>query len=388
MGYVQSAWNEFGLVAWGWDLNFDLKWCLASESSTCCDWYAYCWLHYPSCDLIYANIGEWRHFLIRSVFHDLTTTFILSIPLPLPFFPYRHWWFFNASGFYSLRSGYKLLLCGRSGMIEDHYSTIPIFTRFVFNKLWGASVLEKMKVHCWRFLNNFLLTKANLFQRRIGADRMCLRCGMGPETILHAGWDCPSVLQLWHTLEVSWVVHPDDTPLTWLHIVFQTAGERVYSVILTIWATWYCRNQIIHEGTYQTVQQIHTFILGYMWKLHIMPLEPTRLVSHSVWTPTGWYWFLDGLTYCRSWCGGSRFRWVTPWISMLLAPLCSVSVGGWGPCLCESYRVCQGLRVSLDWDWRGFSPADYQTAVLGDWPLDSRPSNLGNTSLVSGFGRS
>lgn len=80
----------------------------------------------------------------------------------------------------------------------------------VTKKLWVAKVLEKMKFTIWRFLHNYVPTKVDLFQFRLGSDRMCPRCGGGPETLLHAYRDCLELLELWGKLGISWGFVPAD----------------------------------------------------------------------------------------------------------------------------------------------------------------------------------
>lgn len=101
-------------------------------------------------------------------------------------------------------SGYKLLLRGFLGTNDDRYNTIAPSAWLVYNKLWGVKVLEKMKITCWHYINNFLPTKVNLYQCRLGSYRMCPRCGTWPKTILHVRRDSLGMLQIWHLLNISW----------------------------------------------------------------------------------------------------------------------------------------------------------------------------------------
>ncbi|KAK5776457.1 hypothetical protein PVK06_044416 [Gossypium arboreum] len=146
-----------------------------------------------------------------------------------------------------------------------------------------------MKFTCWRFLHNYIPTKVNLFQRRPGSNRMCHRCGGGPETLLHACRDCPGLLELWDKLGVTWDAIPpnDETFMSWISELFDKGEQCVQIVILAIWVIWNSRNGIIHERYHQPIQSLLTFILGYAWELQSLSTEGggCRAPILEVWRP-------------------------------------------------------------------------------------------------------
>lgn len=116
---------------------------------------------------------------MRASFFDQDVRQILNILLASYEFEDRCRWFPKENREYTIRSGYRLLLRGSPKSDEDIYNDIGQDIRIFYNILWEANVPEKMKTTCWRYLNNFIPIKFNLFQRRIGLDRMCPRCGGG-----------------------------------------------------------------------------------------------------------------------------------------------------------------------------------------------------------------
>jgi hypothetical protein len=44
----------------------------------------------------------------------------------------------------------------------------------------------------WKACHNILLTKENLFKRRVVDNKLCPCCEREEETTLHALWGCPS----------------------------------------------------------------------------------------------------------------------------------------------------------------------------------------------------
>ncbi|PPS15324.1 hypothetical protein GOBAR_AA05268 [Gossypium barbadense] len=129
----------------------------------------------------------------------------------------------------------------------------------------------------------------NLFQRRPGSNRMCHRCGGGPETLLHACRDCPGLLELWDKLGVTWDAIPpnDETFMSWISELFDKGEQCVQIVILAIWVIWNSRNGIIHERYHQPIQSLLTFILGYAWELQSLSTEGggCRAPILEVWRP-------------------------------------------------------------------------------------------------------
>lgn len=57
--------------------------------------------------------------------------------------------------------------------------------------------------------------------------------------------------------------HPDY--MSWLVECFQAAEERSKKlVIIFVWAIWYTKNKLIHDGLRKSVQDMVVFILGYL----------------------------------------------------------------------------------------------------------------------------
>lgn len=161
--------------------------------------------------------------------------------------------FLDNSGKYTIRSGYKMLLRGYLRTDDDCYNNISQTTRLLYKHLWGTKVPKKMKIKCWCYINNFLPTKVNLYQRRLRFDCMCPHYGSSPETILHVCRDCLSILHIWQHLNISWdpILVTDDTPINWVGQLFSKGHRYVQLTILTIWTIWHSRNKVVHQGVFQ-----------------------------------------------------------------------------------------------------------------------------------------
>jgi hypothetical protein len=60
---------------------------------------------------------------------------------------------------------------------------------------------NKIKVFAWRASNNILPSKTRLFDKGILPSYTCDLCGEGPETLIHASWECSSARLVWDQLE-------------------------------------------------------------------------------------------------------------------------------------------------------------------------------------------
>jgi hypothetical protein len=74
-----------------------------------------------------------------------------------------------------------------------------------------------------------------------------------------------------------------DNPSARLWLVELTATlshEEFARVAVTLWAIWYARRKIIHDGEFQSPLSTHLFIENYMWDLALT--KPTAKPSGGV----------------------------------------------------------------------------------------------------------
>jgi hypothetical protein len=68
--------------------------------------------------------------------------------------------------------------------------------------LWKANVASKIKVHCWRLVQNGLAVGSELSRRKIKPGIRCIACNH-EETLSHRFWYCPHSVQVWNSLRSS-----------------------------------------------------------------------------------------------------------------------------------------------------------------------------------------
>ncbi|KAK5787366.1 hypothetical protein PVK06_042020 [Gossypium arboreum] len=102
-------------------------------------------------------------------------------------------WRGDATGEYTVRSGYKRLLQGEDTSEPRHYNNgHTIF----YKKLRQTDLPSKVKITIWRLFNNYIPTYCNLHYRRLRSSAVCPRCSDGTETIKHVFRDCIIVKEI------------------------------------------------------------------------------------------------------------------------------------------------------------------------------------------------
>lgn len=99
-------------------------------------------------------------------------------------------------GCYLVCSGYSLLLGWFADSPTDSYVAIDQLTRLTYKQLWQAKVSKKMKYTISKFIWDLVLTKSNLYNRRLLSDSVCQRCETGLKMVLHVERGLLSVLSL------------------------------------------------------------------------------------------------------------------------------------------------------------------------------------------------
>ena len=107
----------------------------------------------------------------------------------------RQVWVETSSGFFSIRSAYKLTLeleTNREiGCCSDGSNT-----RF-WKRLWSIQIPHKIRHFAWRVARDILSTKENLVCRKVLVDSMCEECGSASESFFHLFWECSKARNTW-----------------------------------------------------------------------------------------------------------------------------------------------------------------------------------------------
>ncbi|KAA3477311.1 Ribonuclease H-like superfamily protein [Gossypium australe] len=186
--------------------------------------------------------NKWREELIRNTFHQEEAEKILCIPIPSEKEADSMVWSAEASGTYTVRSGYKLLLQNDQ---DINLQTSQSQYKPLYKKNWLMDLPTKIKILVWKSLNNFLPTQTNLFRRKLVSSTTCPRCSQNEETMEHVFRDCPLVHDIWARLGIGWTLDQNQFQFKdWIKGIFENqSNHKVRTVMCALWAVWTARNK-------------------------------------------------------------------------------------------------------------------------------------------------
>ncbi|XP_062086088.1 uncharacterized protein LOC133792190 [Humulus lupulus] len=192
--------------------------------------------------------GNWNFGLINEAFNVQEATAILSIPrnhLPVTDCVI---WHFESSGFYTVKSGYWQAIC-LLGMGQASGSN---GVSVLWTKIWQLNIPGKVRQFLWRGANNWLPTFSNLCNRGIHVASLCPFCLKGPETAIHALWNCDKLSNCRHT--VGNIMHvPPYTGMDIYEFLLNCLDSLSVAdfgkLIVCLWRIWYRRNIFVNEKT-------------------------------------------------------------------------------------------------------------------------------------------
>jgi hypothetical protein len=184
-------------------------------------------------------------------------------------------WYYERSGIFSVKSGYKLALAedlaekcqtGSSAKLDG--------SRTLYNEIWSTRVLAKVKIFAWRLSQEGLATERNRKKRKLVQDAACQICACEDETGYHATVKCTKVVALRREMRRNWEL-PDEKQFThsgpnWLlHLLASVDGETKACILLLLWRAWYLRNDAVHAKGEGSIAGSAGVLASYALALHI-----------------------------------------------------------------------------------------------------------------------
>ena len=204
--------------------------------------------------LIDETVHEWDRGLIRENFSRDDANAILRIPLSRRDVPDKIVWLPNKDGLYSVKSEYYIVgllakeINGMEGSSDGQNRGL------IWTRLWKFRLPNKIKLFGWRACHNILPTKENLVRRRITQDSVCELCNQGPESGLHALWECGVARDVWAVNKGRFqksVCGQTNFSHLFVNLMDRLSREELESFMVQSWLIWNQRNSVLHGGMLQ-----------------------------------------------------------------------------------------------------------------------------------------
>ena len=131
-----------------------------------------------------------------------------------------------------------------------------------------------------------------LKHRKMAPSHVCAICG-AEDSWRHALLDCTLSRSVWALSDDELVQHMclsgEENAKDWLFVMSSSLSPHEFTtIIVTLWAIWYARRKVIHEGILQTPFATNAFVQRFLSDIQIIA-KPTNRVQNPVPSkPTGW----------------------------------------------------------------------------------------------------
>uniref|UniRef100_A0A803NHM6 Reverse transcriptase zinc-binding domain-containing protein n=1 Tax=Cannabis sativa TaxID=3483 RepID=A0A803NHM6_CANSA len=200
----RSVWEAQSLVRTG------VRWCIGDGSSI--NILNESWLPDPEfpfvssthpalensniCNLLNVQGSDWDLEILHDLFDARDRQLILQIPLGITQTSDMVYWSMEATGVYTVKSGYKLQqrLKGRDREVNS--------TAF-WKDLWSLKVPSKVKNLMWRACSNCLPMLVQLAIKKVAVNTVCPLCNRERESICHNLVLCSELKQVWDIVGIG-----------------------------------------------------------------------------------------------------------------------------------------------------------------------------------------
>ncbi|KAF7823223.1 ribonuclease H [Senna tora] len=197
------------------------------------------------CEFFETDGLRWNKRMLDAVFERSIVDKIMCIPLTKTHLPDRWAWQGEASGNFTVKSGYK------RAMMEswEHINLTPglfcdVPTIF-WKSVWKLPVLSRFKVMFWRICLGIIPTVDALKRRGMQINESCVLCEEEPENVFHLFFECKEVRQVWESARfnyLSWQFH--NSILEWMSVEWgRWEREKQCVFIMAVYYIWEARNK-------------------------------------------------------------------------------------------------------------------------------------------------
>jgi ribonuclease HI len=301
-------------------------------------------------DLMSPNMKVWDRGKIESLFSMEVANRILDIPLFDMLDEDKLVWVDNAYGYYSVKSGYKLML-NVTGKVVDASQQAD------WHSLWTILAPPKAKHLLWRVCKGCLPTRLRLQEKHVPCPLLCLLCNQGVEDDWHTIFNCEANKDVWNSAGLEDIVMPRlqqaFSAQAVIHDICSKEDKMQAGLFATVvWFLWNNRNKRVWNDVAELGRSIG-FKARHCWEEWFMVQNLQHDHIHSAqqqqthWQPPPHGWFkcnVDAGFHTEvnktstGWClrdhMGQFIRAETTWID----GNCSILEG-------ESLALLEALRV-------------------------------------------
>lgn len=309
---------------------------------------------------------SWKEDLVADFFLPFEAARVLSIPISHRLPADTLCWDLEKDGCYSVKSAYNALSNDTWQLNEGP----SLCSKDLWNIIWSATVLPRVKLFAWRACLDALPTRLGLHKRMCSMEANCSLCGGREESAVHALFDCGLAQSVWDVSDIDACLPEGcDNVRDWWAVRLPQLNEEQVNVFLTVcWSIWSARCKAVMEGDFRSPTSIWAYAMKMCGKVREM-VEGSRrqqrvvAINHQVsWIApeAGWVKinvdagqvgeFVSGLgAVCRD-DGG-----------VVLGCLSIQSSVVWEPRIAEAKAALEGIKMAIR---GGYSPVILESDCL------------------------
>lgn len=197
---------------------------------------------------LFDSNNNWKDDIITKCFSPQDAEDILNMPTGEIKLKDEIIWHPDKKGNFSVKSAYHLAL-ERNSSNEASQSDISKSTR-LWKSLWSLKVAPKTKICTWKIIKDIIPNKANILEKGVDVNPLCILCQKNWEFSNHLIWECKISQQVWIRCIPSsqnlFVLCRKNWTLMdyWTWMVDNFTKDDLSKMAVILWSIWNFRNKI------------------------------------------------------------------------------------------------------------------------------------------------
>ena len=157
--------------------------------------------------------------------------------------------------------------------------------------VWRLKIPSEIKMCVWSASHQWIPTLANLANRKMQVDCLCVRCHHFPKSTLHALWTCPglkSVRTCVPFVKKSWHQGMANILDFFSSCLWLLQQQELEVLCVMLWRIWFQRNQIVHASIPIELSRIFSWALEYISEFSTANSRTSPKIVVSLAGSNGW----------------------------------------------------------------------------------------------------